>query len=147
MRRRIRSRPRPNCPADDASSKSAGRLLAQLLRLPGSVHRLVELAAGYAKVRHQFGRSLGSFQAIKHQLAHALSLNVLAGRAVQAAAYRVAVVGLQHNPVIAAHYARKRAAGKSPMNALGHCMRKALGLVWGVWRNGVDFDPNWSART
>jgi transposase len=66
---------------------------------------------------------------------------------LRAAAYRVAVVGIQHNPVIAAHYARKRAAGKSPMNALGHCMRKALGIVWGVWRNEVDFDPNWAART
>jgi transposase len=65
---------------------------------------------------------------------------------LRAAAYRVAVVGLQHNPVIAAHYARKRAAGKSPMNALGHCMRKALAIVWGVWRNQVDFDPNWGAR-
>ncbi len=62
---------------------------------------------------------------------------------LRAAAYRMAVVGVQHNPVIAAHYARKRAAGKSKMNALGHCMRKALSLVWGVWRNGHDFDPNW----
>jgi transposase len=62
---------------------------------------------------------------------------------LRAAAYRMAVVGVQHNPVIAAHYARKRAAGKSPMNALGHCMRKALSIVWGVWRNGQDFDPNW----
>ncbi len=62
---------------------------------------------------------------------------------LRAAAYRMAVVGVVHNPVIAAHYARKRAAGKSKMNALGHCMRKALSLVWGVWRNGQDFDPNW----
>ena len=29
------------------------------------------------------------------------------------------------------------------MNAIGHCMAKALSLVWGVWRNGIDFDPNW----
>jgi transposase len=65
---------------------------------------------------------------------------------LRAAAYRVAVVGIQHNLVIADHYARKRAAGKSPMNALGHCMRKALALVWGVWRNQVDFDPNWATR-
>ncbi len=65
---------------------------------------------------------------------------------LRAAAYRMAVVGVQHNPVIAAHYARKRAAGKSKMNALGHCMRKALSLVWGVWRNGHDFDPNWGAE-
>ena len=66
---------------------------------------------------------------------------------LRAAAYRMAVVGVQHNPVIGAHYARKRAAGKSKMNALGHCMRKALSLVWGVWRNGADFDPAWRAET
>lgn len=65
---------------------------------------------------------------------------------LRAAAYRMAVVGIQHNPVIRAHYERKRAAGKSKMNALGHCMRKALSLVWGVWRNGRDFDSNWEPR-
>jgi hypothetical protein len=55
----------------------------------------------------------------------------------------MAVVGIQHNPVVAAHYPRKRAAGKSRINALAHCMRKALSLIWEVWRNGHDFDPNW----
>jgi transposase len=64
---------------------------------------------------------------------------------LRAAAYRIAVVGTIHNPVIAAHYRRKREAGKSKMNALGHCMRKALSLVWGVWRNGTDFDPAWGS--
>ena len=66
---------------------------------------------------------------------------------LRAATYRMAVVGIQHNPVIAAHYTRKRAAGKSKMNALGHCMRKALSLAWGVWRNGQDFDPDWRLET
>jgi len=66
---------------------------------------------------------------------------------LRTAAYRMAVVGVQHNPVIAAHYARKRAAGKSKMNALGHCMRKALSIVWGVWRNGQDFDPKWGLES
>ena len=65
---------------------------------------------------------------------------------LRAAAYRMAVVGISHNPVIRAHYERKRAAGKSKMNALGHCMSKALDLVWGVWRNGQDFDPDWGSR-
>ena len=60
---------------------------------------------------------------------------------LRAALYRMAVVGLQHNPVIRAHYARKRAQGKAKMNALGHCMKKALAIVWGVWRSGRDFDP------
>lgn len=65
---------------------------------------------------------------------------------LRAAAYRMAVVGVTHNPVIRAHYERKRAAGKSKMNALGHCMSKALNLVWGVWRNGRDWDPDWGSR-
>jgi transposase len=60
---------------------------------------------------------------------------------LRAAAYRMAVVGVQHNPILRAHYARKRAAGKSAMNSLGHCMSKALAIVWGVWRGGKDFDP------
>ena len=60
---------------------------------------------------------------------------------LRAALYRIAVVGLQHNPIIKAHYARKRAQGKAKMNALGHCMKKALAIVWGVWRSGRDFDP------
>jgi transposase len=65
---------------------------------------------------------------------------------LRAAAYRIAAVGITHDPVIKAHNGRKRAAGKTRMNALGHCMSKALNLVWGVWRNGVDWDPDWGSR-
>lgn len=60
---------------------------------------------------------------------------------LRAALYRMAVVGVQHNPVIKAHYARKRAQGKTKMNALGHCMKKALAIVWGVWHGEHDFVP------
>jgi transposase len=60
---------------------------------------------------------------------------------LRAALYRMSVVGLRHNPTIAAHYARKRAQGKSKMNALGHCMKKSLAIVWGIWRGDHDFQP------
>jgi transposase len=60
---------------------------------------------------------------------------------LRAALYRMSVVGLQHNPTIKAHYARKRAQGKTKMNALGHCMKKSLAIVWGIWRGGHDFTP------
>jgi transposase len=58
---------------------------------------------------------------------------------LRTALYRMAIVGITHNPIIRAHYARKRAQGKSKMNAVGHCMKKALAIVWGVWRSGTDF--------
>ncbi len=58
---------------------------------------------------------------------------------LRTALYQLAVVGIQHNPIIRAHYARKRAQGKSKMNAVGHCMKKGLAIIWGVWRSGEDF--------
>jgi len=64
------------------------------------------------------------------------------------AAYRMAVVGVRHNPVIAAHHARKRFAGKSKMNALRHwmnalrhCMRKALTSSGASGATARAFDP------
>jgi transposase len=60
--------------------------------------------------------------------------------------YRMAVVGIRHNPIIKEHYRRKRAQGKAPMNAIGHCMAKSLAIVWGVWRSGQNFDPNKGGR-
>lgn len=64
---------------------------------------------------------------------------------LRVALYRLAVVGIQHNQVLKVHFARKRAAGKSKMNARGRCMKKALAIVWGVWRSGREFDPELSS--
>ena len=58
----------------------------------------------------------------------------------------MAVVAITRNPVIKAHYERERKAGKSKMHALGHCMSKALDLVWGTWRIEADWDPDRGSR-
>ena len=39
-------------------------------QLIGLSHRMVDMSVDYAKDRHQFGKAIGSFQAIKHQLAN-----------------------------------------------------------------------------
>ena len=65
---------------------------------------------------------------------------------LRSALYRMAVVGIQHNPIIKEHYQRKRQQGKAPMNAIGHCMAKSLAIVWGVWRSGQPFDANKRGR-
>jgi len=44
-------------------------LIAQTAEQVGAMARLLELTVEYAKVRVQFGRPIGSFQAIKHRLA------------------------------------------------------------------------------
>jgi transposase len=59
---------------------------------------------------------------------------------LRSALYRMAIVGIRHNPIIREHYRRKREQGKAPMNAIGHCMAKSLAVVWGVWRSGQNFD-------
>jgi alkylation response protein AidB-like acyl-CoA dehydrogenase len=66
----------------------------------GGAARCLDMSVGYAKVREQFGRPIGSFQAIKHKCATML-LDVECGRsAVQAASE--AVAGRQPDAALAA---------------------------------------------
>jgi alkylation response protein AidB-like acyl-CoA dehydrogenase len=58
--------------------------------LIGLASRLIELAAEHARQRHQFGRPIGSFQAVKHLLANALVKVEFAQPAVERAAWSVA---------------------------------------------------------
>jgi len=48
------------------------------------------MAADYAKERHQFGKPIGSFQAVKHKLADALLRTEFARPVVYRAAYSLA---------------------------------------------------------
>ena len=57
--------------------------------LVGAADRLIEMAAGYAVERHQFGRPIGSFQAVKHLLADAFVKVEMARPAVYRAAWSI----------------------------------------------------------
>ncbi|TMK79307.1 MAG: hypothetical protein E6G46_10355 [Actinobacteria bacterium] len=46
--------------------------LGAAAELLGLASRSIEMAADYAKERHQFGKPIGSFQAVKHKLVDAL---------------------------------------------------------------------------
>ncbi|HVW39986.1 MAG TPA: acyl-CoA dehydrogenase family protein [Amycolatopsis sp.] len=53
--------------------------------LTGLAERMLRMSVDHVKVRHQFGRPVGSFQAVKHLLAQATSLVTLATRSVRSA--------------------------------------------------------------
>jgi alkylation response protein AidB-like acyl-CoA dehydrogenase len=63
--------------ADGAGRELLSRILdiaaiAQAAEQLGGAQRVLDMAVEYAKVRHQFGRPIGSFQAIKHRCADLL---------------------------------------------------------------------------
>ncbi|QJS99334.1 acyl-CoA/acyl-ACP dehydrogenase [Streptomyces asoensis] len=66
----------------------------------GLASRALDMAVGYAKVRHQFGRPIGSFQAVKHLLADVL-LEVESARAAAHYALLAAESGDPELPAVA----------------------------------------------
>jgi alkylation response protein AidB-like acyl-CoA dehydrogenase len=75
--------------------------IAQAAEQLGGAQRALDMAVAYAKVRHQFGRPIGSFQAIKHRCADLLLEVESLRSAVQYAAAAVAE-GSAETPVVAA---------------------------------------------
>lgn len=55
---------------------------------------------------------------------------------------RATVIVVRSRDAATFHYP----AGQAPVEARKakrlHCMKKALGIVWGVWHSGRDFDPS-----
>jgi alkylation response protein AidB-like acyl-CoA dehydrogenase len=70
-----------------AFDRGAMATAAQLL---GVADRLIEIAAGYAREREQFGKPIGSFQAVKHHLANAMLALEFARPVAYRAAYSIA---------------------------------------------------------
>lgn len=77
---------------DEAAVEAAFErgVLGTAAELLGLSHRMLEITVGYAAQRHQFGKPIGSFQAVKHHLANARIQIEFAGPAVLYAAYGLA---------------------------------------------------------
>ncbi|WP_328752334.1 acyl-CoA/acyl-ACP dehydrogenase [Streptomyces sp. NBC_00285] len=89
---------------------SGGRIMARVLDMAsvglaaeqaGGARRCLEMSAEYARTRHQFGRPIGSFQAVKHKCADMLVQVELAEASAREAA-RLADEGAADFPVAAA---------------------------------------------
>ncbi|GGK84206.1 acyl-CoA dehydrogenase family protein [Streptomyces flaveus] len=120
------------------SDGSGGRIMAKVLDFAsvalaaeqsGGARRCLETAAEYARTRHQFGRPIGSFQAVKHKCADMLVQVELAEAASREAA-RLAAEGSPDYPVAAgvAHVACSRAYMFTAMENIH--VHGGIGFTW-----------------
>lgn len=69
------------------------------------------------------------------------------GRAsLRKALFMPALVALRYNPIIIDMRERLTEAGKPKMLIVGAAMRKLVHLIYGVLKNGVPFDPEYSLK-
>jgi hypothetical protein len=87
----------------DARDRAAVGTAAELI---GLARQMLDVTVAHAKTRHQFGKPIGSFQAVKHHLADALIAVEMAAPSVYRAAYSLA------------HAARDRSVHASMAKAL-----------------------------
>jgi alkylation response protein AidB-like acyl-CoA dehydrogenase len=121
-----------------------GGLLTAALHV-GIAQTSVDLGVSYAKQRQQFGRPIGGFQAVKHQLADAASWTEVARAGVHAAAVTIDEDASQssnthHEPDAAAtdvHYAvacARLCASRAAHRAASTCIQVhgGMGYTWEI---------------
>jgi alkylation response protein AidB-like acyl-CoA dehydrogenase len=121
-----------------ADGNSAAGLVAQALDraalyaaadMLGATQRMLDLSVEYTKNREQFGKPIGSFQAVKHLLADVQVKLTFARPVVYYAAYAL-VNGLPDRSVRVSH--AKAAAADAAMLAARRCLQVhgAMGYTW-----------------
>lgn len=111
-----------------AAERGAVLAAAQML---GLGQRCIDMAVAYAKDRHQFGKPIGSYQAVKHLLATAQVQIEFARPVVQAAAAELPLGTLAAKARIAhAYIAAGEAADLAARTAVQ--VHGAMGMTWEV---------------
>lgn len=103
--------------------------IALACEMTGGARTLLEMAVDYAKLRMQFGRPIGSFQAIKHKCAEMLLEVELAAAAARYAAGAAA----ENDPAVPALASHAKAmANDAYMNAATECLQihGGIGFTW-----------------
>lgn len=129
-------------------------------QIVGALETMVDLTVSYVKKRHQFGRSLGKFQAIQHKVADIVGESALAGAAVQDAVRDLSVLSTPFSdgpliPIATAKIAASEAAGKVARDS--HQSHGAMGFsfeyplqrysrrVWS-WREDFGSEFYWAKK-
>jgi acyl-CoA dehydrogenase len=125
--------------------------LIRSLQLAGALHVVMARSLDYANERVQFGKPIGKFQAIQHQLA-AMSEQVLAARI--AADLAVSVPGMAFDPLVVAIAKARTSEAAAEVAALAHGIHGAIGFtlqydlqLWTrrlhAWRHAAGSEGYW----
>jgi alkylation response protein AidB-like acyl-CoA dehydrogenase len=107
----------------------AGAAVALAAEQAGGAERTLEDAVAYAKVREQFGRPIGSFQAVKHKCADMLMAAESAKTAAWYAAWATATG--THDAVAASHVAKATCSEAFLSNAGENLqVHGGIGFTW-----------------
>jgi len=102
----------------------------------GLSEAMLAATVGYARVREQFGRPIGSFQAVKHACADMLVQIRIARELVTEAVARVADPGCPGDEVSVAASMAKSFAGEAAVGIAGKAMQLHGGIGY-TWESGI----------
>jgi alkylation response protein AidB-like acyl-CoA dehydrogenase len=114
--------------ADRAAASSAALLI-------GLADRMVTMTAHYAKERHQFGRPIGSFQAVKHHLANARVALEFARPAVYRAAWSLATA----QPTLSHDASMAKAMASDAADLAARVALQVHGAIGYTWECDLHF--------
>lgn len=136
----------------DAQSLRALGATMRSLQMAGGMARLLDMTTQYALDRTQFGKPIGKFQAIQHNLAILGANQAAAGAAATGAAEAVGE-GMRMFPIAVGKIRTGEAAGLCA--SLAHQIHGAIGFTYEhslhyitkrllAWRNEFGNEPEWS---
>ncbi len=123
-------------------------------QMSGAMRHVFKQSLDYANVRQQFGRSIGKFQAIQHQLAlmaeHAVAARMAAGMAC-------AIDSPWPQPLLAAVAKARTAEAVVPLASMAHAIHGAFGITeeydlqlhtrrLHAWRIAAGSETYWQQR-
>ena len=137
-------------PGVDAEALFLRGALMRIALMAGALDALYEITVRHASERHQFGRPIGSFQAVQQHLVTIAQQVALAGVAAEASAQRPGGFEIAAGKLLANRAALS--AGRAAHQVLGargttreHPLGRLTRRLW-AWRSEYGDEHHWSTR-